>query len=1007
MRSRILPILALATLLPSAAWSQTSPVEGLRENNPGVHALIGARVVVAPGRVIENATVVVRDGVIEAVGTGIPAPGGARVWDLAGHTIYPGFIDAYSDVGMPAELPGAASEDAAENEEEGGRGAVYWNPQVRAFVDAASVFRDAGDRRAALRSQGFTAAMAVPQLGMFRGQTAAVSLGSGGPDAAVLRRGIAQSVVMERDNRAGGGYPTSAMGAITFIRQVLHDTDWYARARDAYDGNPAGLARPETNIALAALGPAARGEQPMLIATGDEEEYLRALRFAEDFPLRLWIRGSGYEYRLLDELGGSGTPLILPVDFPDAPDVERPEEALDASLEELRHWYFAPENPGRLAGAGVEFALTSDGLDDTGQFLRHLRRAVGRGLAADAALAALTTTPARLLGLERTHGTLEAGKAANLVVATGDLFGGEAEIRHVWVDGERFEVTAPRAMDLRGTWSVTVDTATPMTAELTLEGTPARLSGRLTAGGQDARLTTARVIDDARRLELAFEGGVLDQDGLVRLSASVSGDEMFGWGDLPDGRRVSWRGTRATDGPPDAASANGNGAGSDARAAAAAQALPALDLQDLRPAMEYGRAAPPEQPEHVLVRNATVWTQGPQGIIEGGDVLIRAGQVVEVGQGLQAPAGAHVIDGTGKHVTPGLIDAHLHAGVTGGVNETGSAIVPEVRIGDVLTMNNLWTYRQLAGGLTTAHVMHGSANPIGGQNQIVKMRWGSVPEALKFEGAPRTVKFALGENPKRREDRYPDTRMGTEQIIRDHFQAAREYERDWQAWEQGGQQGIPPRRDLRLESIVDILNGDIQVQSHSYRQDEILMLMRLAEDYDFRIKAFQHGVETYKVAPELAEHGAAASVWSDWSSFKVEAYDGTTYNARLLLDAGVVTSLHSDNSQLASRMNWEAAKTLRTGVGEEDALSLVTSGTARLLGIDDRVGSLEPGKDGDFVLWSASPLSTFTRAEQTWVDGRKYFDIEEDLRLRDQIDRERAAIIQFILHQRATDAEGR
>jgi imidazolonepropionase-like amidohydrolase len=293
--------------------------------------------------------------------------------------------------------------------------------------------------------------------------------------------------------------------------------------------------------------------------------------------------------------------------------------------------------------------------------------------------------------------------------------------------------------------------------------------------------------------------------------------------------------------------------------------------------------------------------------------------------------------------------------------------------------------------------MHGSANPIGGQNQIVKMRWGALPEDLKFAGAPRTVKFALGENPKRREDRYPDTRMGTHQIIRDHFQAAVEYARDRDTWESGGRQGLPLRRDLRMDALVDILTGKIDVQSHSYRQDEILMLMRLAEEFGFRIKAFQHAVEAYKVASELAAHGAAAAVWSDWSSFKIEAYDATTYNARLLHEAGVVTSLHSDNSQLSSRMHWEAAKMLRTGLDEATALSLVTSGTAALLGIADRVGSLEAGKDADFVLWSHSPLSTFTRAEQTWIDGRKYFDMEDDLRMREQVKQERERLIQLVL----------
>ncbi|HEX9668350.1 MAG TPA: amidohydrolase family protein, partial [Thermoanaerobaculia bacterium] len=346
---------------------------------------------------------------------------------------------------------------------------------------------------------------------------------------------------------------------------------------------------------------------------------------------------------------------------------------------------------------------------------------------------------------------------------------------------------------------------------------------------------------------------------------------------------------------------------------------------------------------------------------------------------------------------PGLIDAHLHSG-TDGVNESGHAIVPEVRLGDTVTHNNIWMYRQLAGGLTTAHVKHGSANPIGGQNVFMKMRWGGLPDELVLEGAPRTVKFALGENPKRREDRYPDTRMGTHQIIRDHFQAALDYKRAWEDWERTAE-GIPPRRDLRMEALVDILNEDLLVSSHGYRQDEFLMLVRLAEEFGFRIRTLQHGVEAYKIAPELAASGVAAVVWSDWSSFKIEAYDATTYNARILTEAGVLTSLHSDNSQLASRMNWEAAKMLRTGMSEEDSLALVTINTAKILGIDHLVGSLEPGKDADFVIWSGHPLSQFTRAEQTWVDGRRYFDLEEDRMLRRQVERERAQLIQLVLKE--------
>jgi len=512
------------------------------------------------------------------------------------------------------------------------------------------------------------------------------------------------------------------------------------------------------------------------------------------------------------------------------------------------------------------------------------------------------------------------------------------------------------------------------------------LGGTITIEGIEAELSSVTADDETRRFRADFDGDLFEMNGLIRLTASVSGDQLNGWAEVPESERIQWSGNRVAEFVEEE-SEPGEKAERD------------LNLTMIRPSMEYGRESLPEQPRYVLIQNATIWTMGDAGVLEEADLLIERGEVAEVGQNLRVPNNAVVIDGTGKHVTPGLIDAHLHSGVNG-VNEIGNAIVPEVRMGDVLNINNIWMYRQLAGGLTTAHVMHGSANPIGGQNVHVKMKWGSLSHDLIIEDAPRTVKFALGENPKRvGSDRYPNTRMGVEQIIADRFNMARDYEARWIEWE-NNRVGIPPRRDLRLDALVGILNEDILVQSHSYRADEILMLMRLAEDYGFRIKAFHHGVEAYKVAPELAAHGAGAVVWSDWSSFKIEAYDATNYNARLLHEAGVATSLHSDNSQVSSRMNWEAAKMVRAGMDPVDAMSLITSTTAELLGIDHRVGSLESGKDGDFVLWSGDPLSTLTVAEQTWIEGRKYFDIEEDAILQRRIENERAKLI-----QRATEAK--
>lgn len=978
----IRPLVGLALLLAGSVGAQqssrTEPVTGLRDNGTGFHALVGARVVTAPGQVLENATIVVRNGLITAVGRDVRPPAGARVWQLAGQTVYPGFIDAHADLGMDAVPQG------------GDVGPTHWNPQVRAWYSTTANFKDDSTRRSALRSLGFGTALVVPKQGIFRGKASVVNLGDAGARDRVLRADLVQAIGFNRSFALGGMYPNSSMGTIALMKQTFMDAEWYIRARAAYEKGGRSVLPPETSEALAALGPVVQGQQPVLFQTESEEDYLRAQKLAAEYKLVSWYRGNGQEYRLVDVLKGRTQPLIVPLNFPDAPDVSNPEAALGATLGQLRHWYLAPTNPSQLSAAGIPFAITTDGLSSITQFLPNLRIAVARGLAPDKALASLTTVPAGWLGIDRTHGTIAVGKVANLVVADGDLFTTEASIRDVWVQGTVYGVTRPPQIDPRGTWTIATDDQEAFPATLRLEGPLNRIRGTIEAPNQrPITLASTRIIAETGRLEATFNGEQLGYQGTVLLSGSVRGEEFFGWMSLPNGTDPSYRGTRTEqyEGP--------------ARGAVAAK-VPAIDLPFVRPSMEYGRSAPPPQPAVVLVRNATVWTQGPQGKLENADLLVRAGKIVQVGRGLTAPSGATVIDGTGKHVTPGLIDPHTHSGVSS-VNESGFAIVPEVQMGDVLTHNNIWFYRQLAGGLTSTMIKHGSANPIGGENVYVKIRWGSLPDDMKIQGAPRTVKFALGENPKRSPNRYPNTRMGTQEIIRDHFRAARDYEAEWKRWNASDKTGIPPRKDLRMEALLDILNQKLLVSSHGYRADEFLALVRLAEEFGFRIQTLQHGVEAYKIATELANSGVAAIVWSDWGAFKLEAYDATGYNARLLIEAGVVTSLHSDDSEISTRMNWEAGKLLRTGLTEEQALSTVTNGSAKAIKIEDKVGSLEAGKDADFVIWSGNPLSQFTKAEQTWVDGRRYFSLEEDAVLRAEIAKQRTQLIQAVHAAGATE----
>ena len=412
-----------------------------------------------------------------------------------------------------------------------------------------------------------------------------------------------------------------------------------------------------------------------------------------------------------------------------------------------------------------------------------------------------------------------------------------------------------------------------------------------------------------------------------------------------------------------------------------------------------------ENPGVILVQNARIWTQGPDGILENADMLVRDGVIAEIGSGLSAPSGAMVIDAGGLQMTPGLIDAHSHSAADG-INEGSNSVTAEVSIEDVLNADSLALYRQLAGGLTTSQILHGSANSIGGQSAIIKLRYGADEGSdLLIEGVTPTIKFALGENVKRNQNRYPNTRQGVEQTIRSAFIAAQDYQLEWEEFnvltEEEQERRVPPRTDIQLQTLVEIIEGERMVHSHSYRQDEILMLIRLAEEFGFQIGAFQHVLEGYKVAHEIAAHGAGASTFSDWWAYKIEAYDAIPYNGAIMHDAGVVVSFNSDNGDLARRMNLEAAKAVKYGgLSETDALNFVTINPAIQLGLQDRIGSLEVGKEADFVIWNGNPLSVYSRVLMTFVEGRKMFDRDFDRQMHANIDAERERLMALA---RATD----
>jgi imidazolonepropionase-like amidohydrolase len=949
---------ALAAVLGSAALGLAA--------TPRVHAIVGARIVTAPGQVIERGTVVIRDGLIEAVGASVTPPADARIWDAKGLTVYPGLIDPFAAPPTDASetAPAAPRGGTTPSDPEGARHELPSVTPERRVVETDGL-DDKG--REAMRAAGFAAVNLVPPSGIIRGQSAVMGLGDGAPNTNLVRADAVQVMSIETDRN---GYPGSRMGAVAVLRQSFLDAAWYRDARTAYARAPVGTERPEFNLAWDALQGVLEGRQSVFLRVDDMLGVLTAAAIGREAGVTPVVVGAGDSYKRVTEIAATGVSLIVPVRYPETPDVSDPEDALEVPTELLRYWQDAPGNGSALSRHGVRFAFTANGLEKAKDFRDRVRQAIERGLAPDAALASVTTVPAAMLGVSNRLGSIAPGKIANLTVTSGDLFARGSAVREVWVDGNRYEVEAP-GEGFAGRWKIDGREGTTLIVKAEHD-----TSVRMITGADTTKATEAKIAD--KKLTFLIGGTEPARFEFVREAAGLTGT-----------RTDATKATQALSGVrlPDAEE-------------------PAKPEPPLVPApavagnSEPWRMPVPERPAALLVRNATIWTAGPQGILDAADMLVRDGKIVAVGRGLQAPRGAMVIDGTGKHVAPGIIDEHSHAAILGGVNECTNINTAEVRIRDVINSESINIYRQLAGGTTIMHLLHGSCNAIGGQCAVIKNRWGAPPDQLLMKEAAPTIKFALGENPKRSNfripsnpNRYPGTRGGVEQVYRDAFSRALDYRAAWNEY-RAKQRRIPPPRDLNSEALLEVLDGKRFVTCHSYRQDEILMMMRVAEEFGFRINTFTHILEGYKIADEIAAHGASAAGFTDWWAYKYEVIDAIPWNEAIMWDRGVNVGFNSDDAELARRLNQEAAKAVKYGnVPPATAIKFVTLNPAKMLHIEDHVGSLEKGKDADFSIWTGSPISPGSTCEQTWVDGRKYFDREADLAGRPALEAERNALI--------------
>ena len=935
--------------------------DGVKVSNNHYTALTNATIYTSPTEVIQKGTLLLKNGKVVAVGKNVQIPLQTVVRDLSGKTIYPSFIDLFSDFGV--KKPGSAR---------GGRGSqyeptregFYWNDHIMPENNAIDHFSFNAKAAKDLMAQGFGVVNTHIQDGVARGSGALIALNALETDAQrVISSRSAQYFSFSKSRVKNQSYPGSLMGAMALLRQFFSDANWYAKGNsNTRDRSIEAFNAQKNSLAI--------------FEAGDKGNIVRADKIGDAFQMPLTILGGGDSYEDLEAIKATNATIIVPLNFPKAYDVEDPFQASYVSLEDMRAWNQAPANPGILEKAGIPMTFTTHGLKNGKNFLAHLRKSIRFGLDKTKALEALTTRPAQLLN-RKDLGHLKTGAMANFIVTSGDIFEEGTDIFENWVQGTNNILKDKDLVDIRGSY------------ELRFEDQKWDLS---ISGGIEKPSASVKKDSTALKSKLSYQNSWLnlvitneDGDGKYRLSALASQGEDI------EGTLVKEDGTQAL------FTASKTSPYSKTKKEMIAQQPRIMPVT--YPNVGYGYQTRPTA-ENTLFKNATVWTSEAAGILENTDVLVKNGKIVKIGKDLAA-GNAKVINATGKHLTAGIIDEHSHIALKA-VNEGGQNSTAEVKMEDVIDPEHMGIYRDLAGGVTSMQLLHGSANPIGGRSAIIKLRWGATADGLIFKEAPGFIKFALGENVKQSNwssySRFPQTRMGVEQMYVNYFQRAKEYDakkKSKQAY----------RYDEEMEVLAEILNGERFISCHSYVQSEINMLMKVAEQFNFKVNTFTHILEGYKVADKMAEHGVGGSTFSDWWAYKYEVNDAIPYNAAIMQSQGVTVAINSDDAEMSRRLNQEAAKTVKYGgMSEEEAWKMVTINPAKLLRIDHKVGSIAVGKDADLVLWNHHPMSVYAQAEKTMIEGVTYFDLEKDKAQRAAIQAEKNTLIQMMIADKKNGA---
>ena len=954
-----LTILLFFTISVSYSQEYHPKTNGVKSPNYSIIAFTNATIHVSPSEIINNGTLLIENNKVIAIGTSINIPNNTETIDLSGKTIYPSFIDIYSSFGIE-KLKREKGNNSPQYD--ANRKGYYWNDHIRPETNSSNSFKYDNKKAEELLKAGFGIVNTHIQDAIMSGTGTLVALDQKGTAATqIIEEKSAQYFSFNKSKLSRQSYPGSIMGGMALIRQVHHDADWYSKG----------------NIQTKDLSIEAFLTNKNRLNIFDAGNWLNDLRvdkLGDEFGVNYTIVGGGDEYQRIENIKATNTTYILPINFPKAYDVENPFQASKVSLKNMKHWNLAPTNPSAFTKNNISFALTTHKLKSVSDFNTNLQKAIKHGLNKTDALAALTTIPAKLLRKSNEIGSLKKGSYANFMITSGDIFDSKTTLYEHWIMGNKNSFSDMNSKNISGDYELSVNNKKFI---LTLSGKAPKIKAELK---QDTIKLTSKITFKDDWLNIHFSEK--DANTYTRLIAKITQEKanISGKAILANGIETTFTGDysesidkKKEDKKEDKST------------------TPTL-VEISYPNMAYGFKTTPKQ-ETLLFKNITVWTNEKEGILKNTDVLVSDGKIKKIGKNI-SNNNATIIDGTGKHLTAGIVDEHSHI-ATSSVNEGGQNSSAEVTIEDVVKSNDINIYRNLAGGVTTIQILHGSANPIGGRSALVKLKWGETPDKMLIPNAPKAIKFALGENVKQSNwdsySRFPQTRMGVEQVYMDYFTRAKEYDIKKKS-------GIPYRKDDELETIAEILNKERFITCHSYIQSEINMLMKVAEKFNFNINTFTHILEGYKVADKMKEHGVGASTFSDWWAYKYEVNDAIPYNGAILHKQGITVAFNSDDSEMSRRLNQEAAKAVKYGdISEEDAWKFVTLNPAKLLHLDKTIGSIKTGKDADIVLWNTNPLSVYAKAEKTIIEGVVYFDLARDLKNREDIKKERNTLINLML----------